>query len=209
MCLLCYSLVFLWFHLKISCVWVHSNRVSVLRFSTDHSLRIYTWNEAQYICHWIFLVCFLIFTLFYPLFSLFPCTFYFYFKTCESLVSLGEAGRRMKIATLKPHLGVINVSWGIVVLMVMPVQYSTMSETGLITRSLMVRAYAENGFPDQAPGLFHKLQVPGIRSYIVTVMSILPACAPVALVHVLKRCHGHGWWAHNGWDGRERQGKPV
>ncbi|CBI15233.3 unnamed protein product, partial [Vitis vinifera] len=62
-------------------VWVHSNRVSVLRFSTDHSLRIYIWNEAQYICHWIFLVCFLIFTLFYPLFSLFPCTFYFYFKT--------------------------------------------------------------------------------------------------------------------------------
>ena len=80
----------------------------------------------------------------------------------------------MKIATLKSHLGVISVSWEIVVLMVMPVQYSTMSGSGLITRNLMVRAYAEDDFPDQAPSLFHELQVPGIRFYIETVRSILP-----------------------------------
>ena len=172
--LLCYSLVLLWFHLEISCVWVHSNRVCVLRFSTAHSLRIYTWNEAQYNCHWIFFVCFLGFTLFYPLFSHSSTRVLFYFKTCESLVSLGEAGSRMKIATLKSHLGVINVSWEVVVLMVMPVQYSTMSESDLITRNLMVRAYAEDDFPDQAPSLFHELQVPGMKSYIVTVMSIPP-----------------------------------
>ena len=58
--------------------------------------------------------------------------------------------------------------------MVMPVQYSTMSGSGLITRNLMVRAYAEDDFPDQAPSLFHELQVPGIRFYIETVRSILP-----------------------------------
>ena len=38
----------------------------------------------------------------------------------------------------------------------------------------MVRAYAEDDFPDQAPSLFHELQVPGIRFYIETVRSILP-----------------------------------
>ena len=58
--------------------------------------------------------------------------------------------------------------------MVMPVQYSTMSESGLITRNLMVRAYAEDDFPDQALSLFHELQVLGIKSYIETVRSILP-----------------------------------
>ena len=58
--------------------------------------------------------------------------------------------------------------------MVMPVQYSTMSESDLITQNLMVRAYTENDFPDQAPSLFHELQVPGMKSYIVTVMSIPP-----------------------------------
>ena len=49
-----------------------------------------------------------------------------------------------------------------------------MSESGLITRNLMVRAYAEDDFPDQALSLFHELQVLGIKSYIETVRSILP-----------------------------------
>ena len=69
--------------------------------------------------------------------------------------------------------------------------FNTMSETDLTTWNLMVRVYAENDFPDQALSLFHELQGQGMKPDIVTIMSILPACAHMASVHMLRQCHGY------------------
>ena len=57
MWLLCHFTLFL-FCLRLSCIWVHLNHVNVLCYSPVHSPWIKTWNEAQYVCHMVFPVCF-------------------------------------------------------------------------------------------------------------------------------------------------------
>ncbi|KAK9289707.1 hypothetical protein L1049_007866 [Liquidambar formosana] len=69
--------------------------------------------------------------------------------------------------------------------------FNRMSETDLTTWNLMVRVYAENDCPGQALSLFHELQARGMKPDAVTVMSILPVCAEMASVHLLRQCHGY------------------
>ncbi|KAA8514919.1 hypothetical protein F0562_018098 [Nyssa sinensis] len=66
-----------------------------------------------------------------------------------------------------------------------------MSETDLTTWNLMVRVYAENDFHDQALSLFHELQNHGMKPDALTFMSLLPVCAHLASMHLLRQCHGY------------------
>lgn len=69
--------------------------------------------------------------------------------------------------------------------------FNKMTATDLTTWNLMVQGYAENDCPDQALGLLHQLQARGMKPDAVTIMSLLPACAQIASVHLLKQCHGY------------------
>ncbi|CAK7328575.1 unnamed protein product [Dovyalis caffra] len=57
--------------------------------------------------------------------------------------------------------------------------------------NLMVRLYAENDCSSHALGLFHELQARGMKPNAVTIMSLLPTCAEMASVHLMKQCHGY------------------
>ncbi|XP_065874527.1 putative pentatricopeptide repeat-containing protein At5g08490 isoform X2 [Euphorbia lathyris] len=69
--------------------------------------------------------------------------------------------------------------------------FKEMPITDLTTWNLMVRGCAENSCPDQALCLFHELQDRGMKPDAVTIMSLLPACAQMASVHLMKQCHGY------------------
>ncbi|KAF2283153.1 hypothetical protein GH714_043483 [Hevea brasiliensis] len=69
--------------------------------------------------------------------------------------------------------------------------FNKMTATDLTTWNLMIRGYAENDCPDQAFSLFHQLQARGMKPDAVTIMSLLPACAQIASVHLVKQCHGY------------------
>lgn len=69
--------------------------------------------------------------------------------------------------------------------------FQKMSERDLTTWNLMVRGYAQNECPSEALNLFRELQYHGIRPDAVTVMSILPVCAQMASVDLLRQCHGY------------------
>ncbi|KAK7271764.1 hypothetical protein RJT34_27934 [Clitoria ternatea] len=69
--------------------------------------------------------------------------------------------------------------------------FNGMSETDLTTWNLMIRIYAENDCPEQALGLFYKLQAQGMKPDAVTIMSLLPICTQMAPVHLLRQCHGY------------------
>ena len=69
--------------------------------------------------------------------------------------------------------------------------FKKMSASDLTTWNLMVRACAENDCPDQAFGLFCQLQARGMKPDAVTIMSLLPACAQMSSVHLMKQCHGY------------------
>ncbi|KAK7271763.1 hypothetical protein RJT34_27932 [Clitoria ternatea] len=53
------------------------------------------------------------------------------------------------------------------------------------------RLNAENDCPEQALGLFYKLQAQGMKPGAVTIMSLLPICTQMAPVHLLRQCHGY------------------
>ncbi|XP_059669082.1 putative pentatricopeptide repeat-containing protein At5g08490 [Cornus florida] len=69
--------------------------------------------------------------------------------------------------------------------------FNRMSEMDLTTWNLMVRVYAENDCPSSALTLFHELKGHGMKPDAVTVMSLLPVCAQMASVHLLRQCHGY------------------
>ncbi|PON37233.1 Tetratricopeptide-like helical domain containing protein [Parasponia andersonii] len=69
--------------------------------------------------------------------------------------------------------------------------FNKMSETDLTTWNLMVRVYAENDCPGQALHLFHELQAQGRRPDAMSIMSLIPVCAQMASVHLVRQCHGH------------------
>ncbi|PIA41287.1 hypothetical protein AQUCO_02300212v1 [Aquilegia coerulea] len=69
--------------------------------------------------------------------------------------------------------------------------FSKMSQKDLTTWNLMVRAYAENECPKHAVHLFHELQLLGMKPDMVSVMSVLPVCARLASVHLVRQCHGY------------------
>lgn len=69
--------------------------------------------------------------------------------------------------------------------------FSEMSTTDLTTWSLMVRIYAESCCPSEAIDVFHEIQARGMRPNTVTIMSLLPACAQIASLHLVRQCHGY------------------
>ncbi|CAL9229655.1 unnamed protein product [Arabidopsis halleri] len=69
--------------------------------------------------------------------------------------------------------------------------FSEMSTTDLTTWSLMVRIYAESCFPNEAIGVFREIQARGMRPNTVTIMNLLPVCAQLASLHLVRQCHGY------------------
>ncbi|PSS02548.1 Pentatricopeptide repeat-containing protein [Actinidia chinensis var. chinensis] len=69
--------------------------------------------------------------------------------------------------------------------------FLSMSERDLTTWNLMIRAYAENKFPGQSLSLFHELKNHGMKPDAITVISLLPICAQMASVHLLRQLHGY------------------
>ncbi|XP_010424721.1 PREDICTED: putative pentatricopeptide repeat-containing protein At5g08490 [Camelina sativa] len=69
--------------------------------------------------------------------------------------------------------------------------FSEMSTTDLTTWSLMIRIYAESCCPNEAIGVFREIQVRGMRPNTVTIMNLLPVCAQVASLHLVRQCHGY------------------
>ncbi|XP_021274758.1 putative pentatricopeptide repeat-containing protein At5g08490 [Herrania umbratica] len=68
--------------------------------------------------------------------------------------------------------------------------FNGMSVRDLTSWNLMVQACTENDCPGLALSLFHELQAQGMKPDVVTIMSILPVCAQLASVYMLRQCHG-------------------
>ncbi|KAL4191072.1 hypothetical protein AMTRI_Chr07g79010 [Amborella trichopoda] len=69
--------------------------------------------------------------------------------------------------------------------------FREMRERDLTTWNLMIQLNAENTNPDRAIDLFHDLQNQGMRPDAISIMSILPACACLASMHIVKQCHAY------------------
>ncbi|KAK8663740.1 hypothetical protein V6N13_083546 [Hibiscus sabdariffa] len=69
--------------------------------------------------------------------------------------------------------------------------FNGMSIRDLTSWNLMIQACAENDFHGQALSLFHELQAQGLKPDAMTVMSVLPVCAQMASVYLLRQCHGY------------------
>ncbi|KAJ8534848.1 hypothetical protein K7X08_016576 [Anisodus acutangulus] len=69
--------------------------------------------------------------------------------------------------------------------------FKRMTERDLTTWNLMVRAYAENDCPDRAMSLFTELHHHKMRPDAMTILSVLPVCAQMALSDLLKQCHAY------------------
>lgn len=69
--------------------------------------------------------------------------------------------------------------------------FKRMSERDLTSWNLMVRVYAENDCSDQAVSLFHEMQRNGIKPDAMSILSLLPVCAQLASVNMLRQCHGY------------------
>ncbi|XVE71750.1 hypothetical protein DITRI_Ditri10aG0176900 [Diplodiscus trichospermus] len=69
--------------------------------------------------------------------------------------------------------------------------FNGMPVRDLTSWNLMVQACAENDCPGQALSVFHKLQAQGMKPDAVSVISILPVCAHMVSVYLLRQCHGY------------------
>lgn len=69
--------------------------------------------------------------------------------------------------------------------------FGEMSTTDLTTWSLMVRIYAESCCPSEAIDVFREIQARGMRPNTVTIMNLLPVCAQIASLHLVRQCHGY------------------
>ncbi|XP_050204750.1 putative pentatricopeptide repeat-containing protein At5g08490 [Mercurialis annua] len=69
--------------------------------------------------------------------------------------------------------------------------FKKMPASDLTTWNLMVRGCVENDRADQAFDLFRQLQARGMKPDAVTIMGLLPACAQMAAVLLMKECHGY------------------
>ncbi|KAH0887944.1 hypothetical protein Bca4012_000406 [Brassica carinata] len=69
--------------------------------------------------------------------------------------------------------------------------FREMSTTDLTTWSLMVRIYAESCCPSEAIDVFREIQARGMRPNTVTIMNLLPVCAQIASLHLVRQCHGY------------------
>ncbi|KAE8696263.1 putative pentatricopeptide repeat-containing protein [Hibiscus syriacus] len=69
--------------------------------------------------------------------------------------------------------------------------FNGMSIRDLTSWNLMIQACAAIDCHGQAVNLFHDLQAQGLKPDAMTVMSILPVCAQMASVYLLRQCHGY------------------
>ncbi|XP_077231845.1 tetratricopeptide repeat (TPR)-like superfamily protein [Tasmannia lanceolata] len=70
--------------------------------------------------------------------------------------------------------------------------FNQMGERDLTTWNLMVQVYSQSNYIDRALSLFCKLQYQeGMRPDAVSIMSVLPVCAHLASLHLLRQCHGY------------------
>ncbi|XP_068649026.1 putative pentatricopeptide repeat-containing protein At5g08490 [Aristolochia californica] len=69
--------------------------------------------------------------------------------------------------------------------------FNRMCEKNLTTLNLMLQLYAQNESLDEAVGLFLDLQDQGMRPDIISILSILPVCANLGSVHLLRQLHGY------------------
>ncbi|KAI3818448.1 hypothetical protein L1987_12255 [Smallanthus sonchifolius] len=69
--------------------------------------------------------------------------------------------------------------------------FKNMTERDLTTWNLMVRAYAENGYFDQAIDLFLDMQNHEMKPDSMTIMGILPVANQIASVQMVTQCHGY------------------
>lgn len=57
--------------------------------------------------------------------------------------------------------------------------------------NLMIQGYAQNGLPHRAIATFLELHRRPMKPDAVTVMSVLPACARLASIQLVRQCHGY------------------
>ncbi|KAH7681436.1 Tetratricopeptide-like helical domain-containing protein [Dioscorea alata] len=69
--------------------------------------------------------------------------------------------------------------------------FNEMCDRDLTSWNLMVQGYAQHDFNDRAICLFREFQAKGMRPDTVSIMSILPACARLASVCLVRQCHGY------------------
>eukprot|EP01018_Ginkgo_biloba_P018849 Gb_21580 [translate_table: standard] len=67
--------------------------------------------------------------------------------------------------------------------------FDTMPSRDVVSWSAMIAGYAQNGHASEALALFNKMQLQDIKPDLVTVVSILPACAHLAALQQGKRIH--------------------
>ncbi|KAJ0977245.1 hypothetical protein J5N97_012719 [Dioscorea zingiberensis] len=69
--------------------------------------------------------------------------------------------------------------------------FNDMSDRDLTSWNLMLQVYAQHDFNDRAICLFREFQAKGMRPDAMSILSILPACARLASVYLVKQCHGY------------------
>ncbi|KAM0940213.1 putative tetratricopeptide-like helical domain superfamily [Dioscorea sansibarensis] len=69
--------------------------------------------------------------------------------------------------------------------------FNEMCDRDLTSWNLMLQVYAQHDFNDRAICLFREFQAKGTRPDTVSIMSILPACARLASVCLVRQCHGY------------------
>ncbi|KAG9457072.1 hypothetical protein H6P81_001580 [Aristolochia fimbriata] len=69
--------------------------------------------------------------------------------------------------------------------------FNRMYEKNLTTLNLMLQLYAENESSGKSVGLFHELQDQGMRPDVISILSILPVCANMGSIHLLRQLHGY------------------
>ncbi|MQL89214.1 hypothetical protein Taro_021796 [Colocasia esculenta] len=69
--------------------------------------------------------------------------------------------------------------------------FEEMTDRDLSTWNLMIQAFAQNDYVDQAISSFLKLQYQLMKPDLMSIMSILPVCARLASVHLVKQCHSY------------------
>eukprot|EP01018_Ginkgo_biloba_P018714 Gb_21688 [translate_table: standard] len=70
-------------------------------------------------------------------------------------------------------------------------QFDKMSKRNVVSWSAMIAGYAQNGHANDALALFNNMQLQDIKPNLVTLVSILPACADLAALQQGKLIHGY------------------
>eukprot|EP01018_Ginkgo_biloba_P034138 Gb_28038 [translate_table: standard] len=68
--------------------------------------------------------------------------------------------------------------------------FDKMSKRDVVSWNAMIAGYAQNGHPNEALTLFNEMQVAGLKPNLITMKSVLPACAHLEALQ-------QGEWIHN------------